>query len=226
MGSPVPDEDFVMILITLLLEAWDNYTLAYLGSSRNKPELQSHEIIAILLDEDRRHKGQSGSTIDLALQAEGKNRQGMGKDDSDKKKCYNCKKKGHIVKDCWAKGGGMEKKGPQGRRGPNRDSSNQAKEGNSSLNDLTYMANAKTFGNSKSNWYLDSGTTSHITNDWNAFMEFTATLATPVLGIGNPAMTLGYSTISVKFKVNNKFITHKLQHTIYPRGTKLSILCQ
>ena len=52
MGSPVPDEDFVMILIKLLPEAWDSYTLAYLGSSRNKLELQSHEIIAILLDED------------------------------------------------------------------------------------------------------------------------------------------------------------------------------
>ena len=39
MGSPVVDEDFVMILITLLPEAWDNYTSAYLGSSRNKPEL-------------------------------------------------------------------------------------------------------------------------------------------------------------------------------------------
>ena len=46
-------------------------------------------------------------------------------------------------------------------------------------------------------------------------MEFTATLATPVLGIGNLAMTLGYGTISVKFKVNNKFITHKLQHMLY-----------
>ena len=109
----------------------------------------------------------------------------------------------------------MEGKGPQGRRGPNRDRSNQAKEGNSSLNDLTYMANAETLGNSKSDWYLDSGTTSHITNDWNAFTDFTATLATPVLVIGNPAMTLRYGTISVKFKVNNRFITHKLQHTLY-----------
>ena len=39
MGSPVPDEDFVMILIKSLPEAWDNCTLAYLGSSENKPEL-------------------------------------------------------------------------------------------------------------------------------------------------------------------------------------------
>ena len=118
----------------------------------------------------------------MALQAKGKNRQGKGKDDSEEKKCYNCKKKGCIVKDCWAKGGDMEGKGPQGRRGLNRDRSNQAEEGNSSLNDLTYMANAKTLGNSKSNWYLDSGTTSHITNDRNTFMEFMATLATLFLG--------------------------------------------
>ena len=34
MGNPVLDEDFVMILITSLPEAWDNYTSAYLGSSR------------------------------------------------------------------------------------------------------------------------------------------------------------------------------------------------
>ena len=39
MGSPVPDEDFVMILVTSLPESWDNYTSAYLGSSGNKPEL-------------------------------------------------------------------------------------------------------------------------------------------------------------------------------------------
>ena len=39
IGSPVPDEDFIMILITLLPEAWDNYTSTYLGSSRNKLEL-------------------------------------------------------------------------------------------------------------------------------------------------------------------------------------------
>ena len=112
MGSPVPDEDFVMILITLLPEAWNNYTLAYLGSSKNKLELRSHKIIAILLDEDQRCKGQSGSMIDSALQAKGKIKHGKGKDDGDKEKCYNCKKKGHIAKDCWAKGGGMEGKGP------------------------------------------------------------------------------------------------------------------
>ena len=42
-----------------------------------------------------------------------------------------------------------------------------------------------------------------------------ATLATPVLGIGNLAMTLGYGAITIKFEVNNKFVTYKLQHMLY-----------
>jgi hypothetical protein len=57
MENRVSDEDFVMILITSLPESWDNYTSAYLGSSGNKPTLTSHELIAILLEEDRRRKG-------------------------------------------------------------------------------------------------------------------------------------------------------------------------
>src|SRR5271163_624408 len=110
MGSIVSDEDFVMILITSLPEAWDNYTSAYLRSSGNKPELKSHKIVAILLDEDRRRKERSGGSGEAALQAKGKGR----KKDNSEKKCYNCKKKGHLAEDCWAKGGGSEGKGPKG----------------------------------------------------------------------------------------------------------------
>ena len=138
MGSVVSDEDFMMILITSLPEAWDNYTSAYLGSSGNKPELRSHEIVAILLDEDRRRKGRSGSSGEIALQAKGKGKE--RRRESSDKDCYNCKKKGHLAKDCWAKGGGMEGKGPRGRKGPNRDRLNQAEEVNASLNDIAYMA--------------------------------------------------------------------------------------
>ena len=53
MSNLVLDKDFIMILITSLLELYDNYTSSYLGSSGNKPELKSHELIAILLEEDR-----------------------------------------------------------------------------------------------------------------------------------------------------------------------------
>ena len=70
MDNKVPDEDFVMILITSLPESWDQYTSAYLGSSSNKPTLRSHELIAILLEEDRRRRGRSDDTTSgVAMQA-------------------------------------------------------------------------------------------------------------------------------------------------------------
>ena len=52
MENLVSDEDFVMILITSLPESWDNYTGSFLGSTGNKPTVLSHELIAVLLDED------------------------------------------------------------------------------------------------------------------------------------------------------------------------------
>ena len=236
MGSPVPDEDFVMILITSLPESWDNYTSAYLGSSGNKPELRSHEIIAILLDEDRRRKGRSGNSADAALQAKGKAGYGKKGKDSDKE-CYNCGKKGHISKECWSKGGGMEGKGPKGRKGPKREKANQAKEVNNDLNEvsylsrdlpvpfeiknghidigeITFMANISP-NNSKNDWYLDSGTTSHISNDRNAYSEFYPIQATPVRGIGTPASALGFGSLSLDFRVSGKTLTHKLKNVLY-----------
>jgi len=113
MDNKVSDEDFVMILLTSLPESWDMYTSAYLGSSGNKPTLKSHELIAILYEEDRRRKGRTTEATGSLFQAKSVLK-GRGKTDSDKE-CYNCHKKGHMAKDCWSKGGGSEGKGPKGQ---------------------------------------------------------------------------------------------------------------
>ena len=58
------------------------------------------------------------------------------------KECYNCKKKGHIKRDCWAKGGGKEGQVPKGRGGGSKDNkSNQAVDLNTAVN-VAYMASA------------------------------------------------------------------------------------
>jgi hypothetical protein len=54
MGSVVSDEDFTMILLSSLPESWDVYTSAYLGAQSNSPTITSHELIAVLIEEDRR----------------------------------------------------------------------------------------------------------------------------------------------------------------------------
>ena len=108
MDNKVNDEDFVMILITSLPESWDNYTSSYLGSSSNKPTLSSHKLIAILMEEDQHRKGQSNESV-TSLQGKGKVAGKSTKDSS--VECYNCHKTGHMLKDCWAKGGGKEGQG-------------------------------------------------------------------------------------------------------------------
>jgi len=155
MGSKVPDEDFLMILLTSLPESWDNYTSSFLGSSSNWPQLKSQELVGILIEEARRQKGHENGVT--ALQAKGR----VGKEStSTEKECYNCHKKGHISKDCWAKGGRKEGQGPKGRKGKNR--SNQASaEQTEMLNDICYMA-ANDAEVMQQDWFIDSGTTSHI----------------------------------------------------------------
>lgn len=78
------------------------------------------------------------NSADSALQAKGKPGHGKKGKDQDKE-CYNCGKKGHLSKDYWSKGGGMERKGPRGRRGPKREKENQAEEVNMNLKDISYL---------------------------------------------------------------------------------------
>ena len=212
MDNKVTDEDFVMILITSLPESWDNYTSSYLGSSGNKPTLSSHELVAILMEEDRRRKGRNNDSA-TSLQAKGQNK---GKGTDPKVECYNCHKKGHMSKDCWAKGGGREGQGPKGRRGPNRGNrSNQAEETNSSLNDVSYMAFSGDKP-SKGEWYLDSGSTSHICTQRDLFTDYTPLQNSSVAGIGpTPANAVGRGTVIIDFSENGRTIPHRLKEVLH-----------
>ena len=142
MGSVVADEDFAMILVSSLPETWDLYTSAYLGSKTDGSALTSHELIAVLLEEDRRRTDR-GNNNDVALQGRSnqKGRTKSSNDNSDKE-CFNCKKKGHIKTDCWAKGGGKEGQGPRSKKKGGSDRTNQAADTiNNALTDIAYAAN-------------------------------------------------------------------------------------
>jgi hypothetical protein len=83
MDNKVTDEDFVMIFITSLPESWDNHTSSYLGLSGNKPTLSSHELIAILMEEDRHRKGCNNDPAGTSLQAKQNKGKGTGKSTGD-----------------------------------------------------------------------------------------------------------------------------------------------
>ncbi len=76
LGSLVSDEDFVMILLTSLPESWDNYMTSLFGSSGNKPSIKSHELVAVLLEEDRQRKARGGKSSGTALHAKSRGRFG------------------------------------------------------------------------------------------------------------------------------------------------------
>ena len=68
---------------------------------------------------------------------------------------------------------------------------------------------------SKDTWYLDSGATSHISNNCDTYTDFVKTDPTPVKGIGSLATSTSYGTIVINFKVKGKILCHKLQHILY-----------
>ena len=217
MGSIVADEDFAILLVSSLPESWDLYTSAYLGSKADGTSLTSHELVAILLEEDRRRKERTGDPHDVAMQGRAPNRGSFhGKpSEHSEKECYNCHKKGHLAKDCWSKGGGKEGQGPKSRRrnnGGNRGNrANQATEVvNNALADVAYSANAHTL--SRYDWVSDSATTSHICNQREAFINYTPLKNSPVQGLGSiPAQAAGCGTVIVNFAVKGDNIQHKLQ---------------
>ena len=223
MGSLVSDEDFVMILLTSLPESWDSYTTSFLGSSGNKPDIKSHELIAVLYEEDHRRKTRngesSGTTLHVNAKDKGKSKCGHNHGNNKDKECYNCHRRGHISSECWAKGGGKEGQGPKGRKGLKRGhKANQAEEVNTSLNDCAYMAhqNDQSHEISKFDWLLDSGTTSHICTTRDAFTDYYRTPGATVKGVGPGEATVeGRGTVNLRFEFDGKVFNHQLCNTLH-----------
>lgn len=234
MSNVVTDEDFAMVIITSLPESWDGYTSAYFGSHGSEKSLKASEIIPLLLEEDRRRRAKDGGAMH-ALQANFRagggggsgGRTGGGAKGSDREKeCYNCKGKGHVKKDCWAKGGGAEGKGPRGRR--RKDRTNQAKDKGADINTavaVAYMTRFNEVNTSKLVWYLDSGTTSHICTHRDAFTDYTTLHNTTVQGVG-PAVAIveGTGTVQINFKVGDLTYAHSLKDVLYVPGAPNCLL--
>ena len=231
MNSLVSDEDFVTILITSLPESWDQFTTAYLGATGNKMSVNSHELIAILLGEYRRRQ-EKENTDDSAMVSRGHGARGSaGKSDrkSDKKsdvECWNCGKRGHTKDECWSKGGGKEGKGPRSRnKGPKRkERANQAQpsQTNEDLMDVAYHVNQTSEHEqfsaefSRHDWLADSGTTSHISNLRETFVNFTPLESASIRGVGNQSVkALGRGTVILNCRVGNKLVKHQLQNVLY-----------
>jgi len=201
MGSLVSDDEFIILLITSLPESWDQFTTAYLGANGNNTTVTSHELVAIITEENcrRQEKGTGG---DSAMFSRARNQGGRthGIPDDPDVECYNCHKKGHKSNNCWSKGGGKEGQGPRtkmkaGRSyGRRKDRANQA-QANGDLKDSAYQIQDSVnkisqFSTSltRDDWLADSATTSHISNERRTFIDFTPLASSSITGVGDQAI--------------------------------------
>jgi hypothetical protein len=115
MGKSIPDDEYASILLGSLPTAYDATTSAMsTTASLTNTNLTPDTVIRLITDEfDRRalKTGKSKDSQDEALTAD------AGRKKSKKDiECFNCKKRGHMRSDCWAKGGGKEGQGPRKKR--------------------------------------------------------------------------------------------------------------
>ncbi|GBE89144.1 hypothetical protein SCP_1501500 [Sparassis crispa] len=261
MGKVVSDEDFRLILATSLPESWDSFLSSYFGAVGGNvgaedadnvcPQLTSQELIAIILDENRRRheRGEHGQSSDQAMVAKGKKRpfgeykkcsicgkpEHLGNEcrHRDKVKCMNCGKFGHKATDCWAKGGGKAGQGPPMKR-QKTERAYEAREVESKEDEAKIAydndSNTVSLGSdgeiaSFYEWFADSGTTSHITNCREVFATYQALEDHAITGIGSqPTQALGRSTVDVESEVGDRKVKFCLHGVLYVPTAPNSLL--
>jgi hypothetical protein len=131
MSADPGDDNFVAIVLGSLPTAYETYLSALTGAAT---------LLGKDLDPDTVLQGISDEADRKASRPTSKGEKeavfyGNGKQSKKTMECYNCHKKGHMAKDCWAKGGGKEGQNPH-RKGHGK--ANAAKAGKGL--DVAWMA--------------------------------------------------------------------------------------
>jgi hypothetical protein len=109
MGKVISDEDYTDILLTSLPSSYDQSCTSISHSTRlSWQPLTADALVEMILNEftQREIKKEKSNSKDEAFAAD---------TTKPKKQCSNCKKRGHLKADCWAKGGGKEGQGPRSK---------------------------------------------------------------------------------------------------------------
>ena len=148
MGGSIADEDFTSIVLGSIPPSYDTYIAAISATSTllNQTLSPTSLIDAIRDEADRRtikNPKPKKDEHDAAFVAGSSGRGEKGDEGTKKSKnvtCYNCHKRGHIAKDCWASGGGAEGKGPGGKgkgKGKEKETAAKAEETTEKYTDTT-----------------------------------------------------------------------------------------
>ena len=188
--------------------------------------LSLEECKAKLLHEElRRHK--TDDEVETAFRGVNRGAKGAGKSDAtgsadnDQPKrrdivCYNCGKKGHMKRDCRSR-----KKGDG-----NSSSSSSDKKGGAML---AMVANERKGAAATREWYIDSGATSHYTNNREWMSEYHTIHPRTIVGHSGVGLkAIGKGNVAVDMVVDGEVSTILLQDVFFVPGiieNLLSVRC-
>lgn len=145
LGEELKDPSFVALMLSSLPKSYDGLIVAL--ESRPDADLTVDFVKGKLLDEGRR-RAQEGEKEEQALFSSA-----VSNNKRKEKVCYYCKKEGHYKRDCKKRAANQEKESTRTTR--------MAVLHADDMDVCLFTGKTKDAGV----WYLDSGATSHMTND-------------------------------------------------------------
>ncbi|GFR07771.1 retrovirus-related Pol polyprotein from transposon TNT 1-94 [Trichonephila clavata] len=108
------------------------------------------------------------------------------------RKCYACRKPGHLAKGCWKKGSKPK------------------------VEDDAFVCTVEGVPESEV-WIADSGASAHMTKHKNYFVDFTKFVSPKPVYVGNSdaIVAYGHGTVNIEIKVNSKWEKHHLTEVWY-----------
>jgi hypothetical protein len=155
LGEEIKDHLLVAMLLSSLPETYS--TLITALESRPDTELTLGFVKGKLIDEYKRRKGVPDSEDSSTALRASQKKNSVGESD---RSCFFCKKSGHFKQDCF-----KYKKWKANNE--KREKVNEVKDKNERSGSVCFSVHDRK--NQKDVWYIDSGATSHMSNDESFF---------------------------------------------------------
>lgn len=219
-GKPLEDEEVVAILLISLPESYSGLVTSLEG--RNEEDLTVEYVTGKILDEYQRRVEANKSECEMALQSaatghkkvsqnyqSGLNTEKGNKNIKENRSCYFCKKQGHLKSNCR-----LYKKQQKSNGNESAKSSVEAKARNTEDYHCFKIIKDKLPVNT-TQWCIDSGATSHMSNNKSFFSSIRDTNESVYLADGSRVIASGIGEGQLICEVPGENQIIKLKNVLY-----------